>query len=145
MMFSGVSVLPPFGNMQFTNPMDMIRPIQGLPAPHAQRPMSQKRGRQNEQGNRRGHGHGNLSGSKRAFGDLSNNQPELVRGTLLENESSKIDIKEDGFYSGPYRQERKIIFDVEHFIEEEELKDEITVGDRIGAVQMCPWCAFYAC
>ena len=64
---------------------------------------------------------------------------------MLENESSKIDIKEDGFYSGPYRQERKIIFDVEHFIEEEELKDEITVGDRIGAVQMCPWCAFYAC
>jgi hypothetical protein len=32
-----------------------------------------------------------------------------------------------------------IVFDVEHFIEEEELKDELTVGDRIGKPQMCPW------
>ena len=33
-----------------------------------------------------------------------------------------------------------IVFDVEHFIEEEELKDELTVGDRTGKPQMCPWC-----
>ncbi len=105
------------------------------------------RGMQNgrQQGGRdrrggQGH-HGNNSGMKRPFGDISNDQPELVRGTLLENESSKIDIKEDGFYSGPYKQERMIVFDVEHFIEEEELKDDLTVGDRVGKPLMCPWCA----
>ena len=79
------------------------------------------------------------AGMKRPFNDISNDQQDLVRGTLLENESSKIDIKEDGFYSGPYRQERMIVLDVERYIEEEELKDELTVGDRTGKALFCPW------
>ncbi len=117
----------------------LFRTGQGMP------PRGTQNGRQHGGRDRRGGqgNHGNNAGMKRPFGDLSNDQPELVRGMLLENESSKIDIKEDGFYSGPYRQERMIVFDVEHFIEEEELKDELTVGDRVGKPQMCPWCATF--
>ena len=69
----------------------------------------------------------------------------LVPGTLLENESSKIDIKEDGFYAGPYKQERNLIFDVEKYIEENEMKEELTVGDRTGKPQICPWYEDVAC
>jgi hypothetical protein len=54
------------------------------------------------QGNhRRGHQNSG-AGMKRPFGDITN-EPEIERGTLLENESSRIDIKEDKFYDGPYR------------------------------------------
>lgn len=79
------------------------------------------------------------AGQKRPFQDISNEQKPLEPGTLLENESSKIDIKEDGFFSGPYKQERMLEFDVEKLIEEGEMKEELTVGDRTGKPQMCPW------
>jgi hypothetical protein len=58
---------------------------------------------------------------------------------LLANESALIDIKEDHFFAGPYKQERKLVFEVESIIEEEEMKEELTVGDRTGKPHMCPW------
>lgn len=80
-----------------------------------------------------------LSGQKRPLSDISNDQPELVPGTLLQNESAQIDIKEDHFFAGPYKQERNLVFDVEPLIEEAEIKDTLTVGDRTGKPHMCPW------
>ena len=66
-------------------------------------------------------------------------------GQLLQNESAAIDIKEDHFFSGPYKQERKLVFDVESMIEEAEMKEELTVGDRTGKQNMCPWSARGMC
>ena len=80
-----------------------------------------------------------LSGQKRPLSDISNEQQELVPGTLLKNESAEIDIKEDYFFAGPYKQERKLLFDVEHIIEAAEMKEELTVGDRTGKPHMCTW------
>jgi hypothetical protein len=135
MMLNGAP-MPQVARMPLPAQSMLFRNGQGMP------PRGMQNGpKQGGRDRRGGQGHGNNSGMKRPFGDLSNDQPELIRGTLLENESSKIDIKEDGFYYGPYKQERMIVFDVEHFIEEEELKDDLTVGDRVGKPQMCPWCA----
>ena len=80
-----------------------------------------------------------MSGQKRPLSDISNEQQELVLGTLLANETAEIDIKEDFFFAGPYKQERKLLFDVECLIEEDEMKEELTVGDRTGKPHMCPW------
>lgn len=86
-----------------------------------------------------------VAGQKRPFADISNEQsalpqqPVLDMDHVLENESSKIDIKEDGFYAGPYKQERMLNFDVERQIEEAELKEELTVGDRTSNTGMCIW------
>ncbi|KAJ1477985.1 hypothetical protein T484DRAFT_1819205 [Baffinella frigidus] len=85
--------------------------------------------------------HGPHVGGKRPLSDISNEAPPppLVPGTLLQNESALIDIKEDGFFSGPYRQERVLVFEIEQPIEELETKEDLTVGDRVGKPQMCPW------
>ena len=80
-----------------------------------------------------------LSGQKRPLSDISNEQPDLVPGTLLQNESAEIDIKEDYFFAGPYKQERKLVFEVEQIIEAAEMKEELTVGDRTGKPHMCTW------
>jgi hypothetical protein len=79
------------------------------------------------------------SGHKRSFADMHNQQGGLVRDTVLENESGRIDIKEDGFFAGPYKQERMLTFEVEKQIEEAEMKEEPTVGDRTASADMCPW------
>ena len=81
-----------------------------------------------------------LSGHKRPLSDISNEQQELLPGTLLHNASAQIDIKEDHFFAGPYKQERKLVFDIEPIIEEAEMKEDLTVGDRTGKPHMCPWC-----
>jgi hypothetical protein len=79
------------------------------------------------------------SGHKRPFADISSDQGALTPGTLLENESGKIDIKEDGFFAGPYKQERTLTFEVEKQIEEAEMKEELSAGDRTASADMCPW------
>jgi hypothetical protein len=79
------------------------------------------------------------SGHKRPFADISNEQSCLAPGAVLENESGKIDIKEDGFFAGPYKQERMLNFEVEKQIEEAEMKEELTVGDRTSNTGMCTW------
>ncbi len=136
MMMNG-GPMPQVARMPLPAQNMLFRTGQGMPAGARGMQNGRQQGGRDRRGGQ-GH-HGNNPGMKRPFGDISNDQPELIRGTLLENESSKIDIKEDGFYSGPYKQERMIVFDVEHFIEEEELKDDLTVGDRVGKPQMCPW------
>jgi hypothetical protein len=88
-------------------PNMMFRPNMGMPPPPPNRggQSNQRRGGNQRGGgdnHRRGNQNSGGAGSKRPFGDITN-EPEIVRGTLLENESSRIDIKEDGFYSGPYR------------------------------------------
>ena len=82
---------------------------------------------------------GGGAGQKRPFADISNEQGYLVPGAALENESGKIDIKEDGFFAGPYKQERMLTFQVEQQIEEAEMKEELTVGDRTSNTGMCVW------
>lgn len=62
------------------------------------------------------------------------------QGDILDNESGKIDIKDDSFFTGPYRQERMLAFDVEKHIEQLEAKEELTVGDRTSKQPMCMWC-----
>ena len=93
---------PPSVRMDFMPmPNMMFRPNMG-PPPQNRGGGQRQRGNQRGDNHRRGHGNSGGAGSKRPFGDITN-EPEIVRGTLLENESSRIDIKEDGFYSGPYR------------------------------------------
>jgi hypothetical protein len=58
---------------------------------------------------------------------------------VLDNETGKIDIKDDGFFTGLYRQERMLAFDVEKHIEALEMKEELTVGDRTSKQPMCIW------
>ena len=82
---------------------------------------------------------GGASGQKRHFVDISNEQGCLVPGNVLDNDSGKIDIKEDGFFAGPYKQERMLTFEVEKQIEEAEMKEELTVGDRTSNTGMCLW------
>jgi hypothetical protein len=79
------------------------------------------------------------SGHKRPFADISNEQSGLAPGAVLENESGKIDVKEDGFFAGPYKQERMLKFEVEKQMEEAEMKEELTVGDRTSNTGMCHW------
>ena len=59
--------------------------------------------------------------------------------SVLRFPGGRLDIKEDGFFAGPYRQERMLNFELEQYIEEAEAKEDLTVGDRTGRPQMCPW------